>query len=122
MCGASGVAALNVGVPTIRILFSLSLYLDWQIKEGTILWWMICNADMIIVNEFSLLSNKLLHTLNIIQHNVRMERPNPLQGITMVLVCDPLQLPTVDLHIIDSALFNKHFEPFVVRYVMRQDD
>ena len=38
VCGASGVAALNVGGRTIHSLFSLSLDLDWQIKEGTILY------------------------------------------------------------------------------------
>ena len=32
VCGASGVAALNVGGRTIHNLFSLSLDLDWQIK------------------------------------------------------------------------------------------
>ena len=41
VCGASGVAALNVGRRTIHSLFSLSLELEWQIKEGTTLWWMI---------------------------------------------------------------------------------
>ena len=89
VCGASGVAALNVGGRTIHTLLSLSLDLDWQIKEGTILWWMIRNADMIIVDEFSLLSNKLLHTLNDILHKVRRDKRNPFGGITMLLVGDP---------------------------------
>ena len=122
MCGASGVAALNVGGRTIHSLFSLSLDLDWQIKEGTILWWMIRNADMIIVDEFSLLSNKLLHTLNDILHKVRRDKRNPFGGITMLLVGDQLQLPAVDLDIFDSALFRNHFVPFVLTEVMRQDD
>ena len=122
VCAASGVAALNVGGRTIHSLFSLSLDLDWQIKVGTILWWMIRNADMIIVDEFSLLSNKLLHTLNDILHKVRRDKRNPFGGITMLLVGDPLQLPAVDLDIFDSALFRNHFVPFVLTEVMRQDD
>ena len=122
VCGASGVAALNVGGRTIHSLFSLSLDLDWQIKEGTILWWMIRNADMIIVDEFSLLMNKLLHTLNDILYKVRRDKRNPFGGITMLLVGDPLQLPAVNLDIFDSALFRNHFVPFVLTEVMRQDD
>ena len=122
VCGASGVAALNVGGRTIDSLFSLSLDLDWQIKEGRILWWMIRNADIIIVDEFSLLSNKLLHTLNDILHKVRWDKPNPFGGITMLLVGDPLQLPAVDLDILDSALFRNDFVPFVLTEVMRHDD
>ena len=122
VCGASGVAALNVGGRTIHSLFSLSLDLDWQIKVGTILWWMIRNADIIIVDEFSLLSNKLLHTLNDILHKVRRDKRNSFGGITMLLVGDPLQLLAVDLDIFDGALFRNHFVPFVLTEVMRQDD
>ena len=122
VCGASAVVALNVGGRTIHTLFSLSLDLDWQIKEGTILWWMIRNADMIIMDEFSLLSNKLLHTLNDIPHKVCRDKRNPFGGITMLLVGDALQLPAVDLDIFDSALFRNHFVPFVLTEVMRQDD
>ena len=122
MCAASDVAALNVGGRTIHSLFHLSLDVDWQIKEGTILWWMIRNADMIIVDEFSLLSNKLLHTLNDILHKVRRDKCNHFGGITVLLVGDPLQLRAVDLDILDSALFGNHFVPFVLTEVMRQDD
>ena len=122
MCGASGVAALNVRGRTIHGSFSLSLDLDWQIKQGTILWWMVRNADMIIVDEFSLLSNKLLHTLNHILHKVRRDKRNPFGGITVLLVADPLQLPAVDLNIFDGALFMNHFVLFVLTEVMRQDD
>ena len=122
VCGASGVATLNVGGRTIHNLISLSLDLDWQSKEGTILWWMICNADMILVDEFSLLSNKLLHTLNDILHQVQRDKRNPFEGITVLLVGDPLQLPAVDLDIFDSALFRNHFVPFVWTEVLRQDD
>ena len=119
---ASGVAALNVGGRTIHSLFSLSLDVDWQIKEGTILWWMSRNADMIIVDEFSLLLNKLLHTLNDILHKVRRDKRNPFGGITMLLVGYPLQLLAVDLDIFNSALFRNHFVPVVLTEVMRQDD
>ena len=83
---------------------------------------MIRNADMIIVDEFSLLSNKLLHTLNDILHKVRRDKRNSFGGITMLLVADPLQLPAVDRDIFDSALFRNHFVPFVLTMVMRQDD
>ena len=51
---------------------------------------MIRNANIIIVDEFSLLSNKLLHTLNDILHKVRQDKRNPFGGITMLLVGDPL--------------------------------
>ena len=122
VCGASGLAALKVGGRTIHNLISLSLDLDWQGKEGTILWWMIRNADMIIVDEFSLLSNKRLHTLNDILHKVRRDKRDPFGRITVLLVGDPLQLPAVDLDIFDSALFRNHFVPFVLTEVMRQDD
>ena len=109
VCRASGVAAVNVGDRTIHSLFSLSLDLVWQIKEGMILWWMIRNADIIIVDEFSLLSNKPSHTLNDILHKVRRDKWNPFGGITMLLVGDPLQLPAVDLNIFNGALFWNHF-------------
>ena len=122
VCGSSGVAALNVGGRTIHSLFTLSLDLEWQIKEHTTLWWMIRTADMIIVDEFSLLSNKLLHTLHDVLHKVRRDKRNPFGGITVLLVGYPLQLPAVDLDIFDSALFRNHFVPFVLTDVMRQDD
>ena len=83
---------------------------------------MIRNADMIIVHEFSLLSNRLLHTLNDILHKVRWDKSNPFGGITVLLVGDPLQLPAVDVDIFDSALFRNHFVSFVLTEVMRQDD
>ena len=83
---------------------------------------MIRTADMIIVDEFSLLSNKLLHTLHDVLHKVRRDKRNPFGGITVLLVGDPLQLPAVDLDIFDSALFRNHFVPFVLTDVMRQDD
>ena len=83
---------------------------------------MIPNAHMIIVDEFSLLSNKLLHTLNDILHKVRRDKRNAFRRITVLLVGDPLQLPTIDLDIFDSALFRNHFVPFVLTEVMRQDD
>ena len=83
---------------------------------------MIRNADMIIVDEFSLLLNKLLHTLSDILHKVRRDKRNLSGGLTMLLVGDPLQLHAVDLHISDSALFRNHFVPFVLTEVMRQDD
>ena len=82
---------------------------------------MIRTADMIMVDEFSLLSNKLLHTLQDVLHKVRRNKPNPFAGITVLLVGDPLQLPAVDLDIFDSALFRNHFVPFVLTDVMRQD-
>ena len=122
VCGASGVAALNVGGRTIHSLFSLSLDLEWQIKEGTTLWWMIRTADMIFVDEFSLLSNKLLHTLHDVLHKVRRDKRNPFGGITVPLVGDPLQLPFVDLDIFDNALFRNHFAPCVLTDVMREDN
>ena len=122
VCDASAAAALNVGGRTIHSLFSLSLDLDWQIKEGTILWWMIRNADMIFVDDFSLLSNNLLHTLNDILHKVRRDKRNPFGGIKMLLVGKTLQFPAVDLDIFDSALFRNHFVPFVLTEVMHQDD
>ena len=114
VCGASGVAALNFGGRTIHSLFSLSLDLDWQIQEGTTLWWMIRTADMILVDEFSVLSNKLLHTLH--------DKRNFFGGITMIFGGDPLQLPAVDFDIFDSALFPNHFVPFVLTALIRQDD
>ena len=83
---------------------------------------MIRTADMIIVDEFSLLSNKLLHTLHDVLHKVRRDKRNPFGGITVLLVGDPLQLPAVDLDIFDSAVFRNHFVPFVLTDVMRQDD
>ena len=122
VCGSSGVAALNVGGRTIHSLLSLSLDLEWQIKEGTTLWWMIRTADMNIVDEFPLLSNKLLHTLHDVLHKVRRDKRNPFGGITVLLVGDPLQLPAVDLDIFDGALFRNHFVPFVLTDVMRQDN
>ena len=122
VCGASGVAALNVGGRTIHSFFSLSLDLDWQSKEGTILWWMIRNAEMITVDELSLLSNELLHTLDDILHKVRRHKRNPFGGITVLLVGDPLHLRAVDLDIFDSAPFRNHFVPFVLTEVMRQGD
>ena len=122
VCGASGVAALNVGGRTIHSLFSLSLDLEWQTKEGTTLWWMIRTADMMIVDEFSLLCNKLLHTLHDVLHKVRRDKRNPFGGTTVLLVGNPLQLPFVDLDIFDSALFRNHFAPFVLTDVMCQDD
>ena len=121
-CGASGLAALNVGGRTIRSLFSLSLDLEWQTKEGTTLWWMIRTANMTIVDEFSLLSNKLLHTLHDVLHKVRRDKRNLFGGITLLLVGDPLQLPAVDLDIFHNALFQHHFAPFVLTEVMCQDD
>ena len=83
---------------------------------------MIRTADMIIVDEFSLSSNKLLHTLHDVVHKVRRDKRNPFGGITVLLVGDPLQLPAVDLDIFDSALFRNHFAPFVLTDVMSQDD
>ena len=73
---------------------------------------------MIIVDEFSLLSNKLLHTLHDVLHKVRREKRNPFGGITG----DPLQLPCVDLDIFDNAPFQTQFAPFVLTDEMRQDD
>ena len=86
------------------------------------MWWMIRNADMIIVDESSLLSNKLLHTLHDVLHKVRRDKRNPFGGITLLLVGDPLQLPAVDLDILDSALFRNHPVPLALTDVMRQDD
>ena len=60
---------------------------------------------MIIVDEFSLLSNKLPYTLHHVLHKVRRDKRNPFGGITVLLVGDPLQLPAVDSDIFDSALF-----------------
>ena len=122
VCGSSGVAALNVGGRTIHSLFSLSLDLEWQIKEGTTMWWMIRSADMIFVDESSLLSHKLLHTLHDVLHKLRRDKRNPFGGITVLLVGDPLQLPAVDLDIFGSVLFRNHFVAFVLTDVMRQDD
>ena len=122
MCGATGVPALNVGGPTIHSLFSLSLDLECQIKEGTIFLWMIRYGDMIIVHEFPLLLDKLVHTLNDIIHKMRRDKRNLFAGITILLVGDQLQLPAVDLDMFDSALFRNHFVLFVLTQVMRQDD
>ena len=83
---------------------------------------MIRTADMIIVDEFSLLSNKLLHTLHDVLHKVRRDKRNPFAGITVLLVGDPLQLSAVDLHIFDTALFRNYFAPLVLTDVMCQDD
>ena len=77
---------------------------------------------MIIVDEFSLLSNKLLHTLHDVLHKVRRDKRNSFGGSTVLLVGDPLQLPTVDLDMFDRALFRNHFAPFVLTDVMHQDD
>ena len=93
LCGASGVAALNVGGRTMHSLFSLSFDLEWQIRAVTTVWWMIRIADMIIVDEFSLLPNKLLHKLHDVLHKVRRNKRNPFGGITVLLIDDPLQLP-----------------------------
>ena len=121
VCGASGVAPLNVGGRTINGLFSVSLDLEWQIKEGTTLWWTIRTANMIIVDEFSRLSNRLLHELHDVLHKVRHGKRNPFGGITVLLVGHPLQLSSVDVDIFGSALFRNHFAPFVPMDVMRQD-
>ena len=122
VCVASDVASLNVGGRTIPNLFSLSLDLEWQMKDGTTFWWMTQNADMIILDEFSLLSNKLLHTLHDVLHKVRRYKRNPFGYITVLLVGDPLQLPAIDLDIFDSSVFRNHFIPFILTEVMRQND
>ena len=83
---------------------------------------MIRTADMIILDEFSLLSNKLLHTPHDVLHKVCRNKRNPFGGITVLPVGDPLQLPAVDLNVFDSALFRNHFVPFVLTDVMRQDN
>ena len=83
---------------------------------------MIRTADMIIVDEFSLLSNKLPHTVHDGLHKVRRDERNPFGGITVLVLADPLQLPAVELDIFDSALFRNHFVLFVLTNVMRQDD
>ena len=82
---------------------------------------MIRTAGMIIVDEFLLLSNKILHTLHNVLHNVRRDKRNPFGGITVLLVGDPLQLPAVDWDIFDSALFQNLFAPIVLTEVVRQD-
>ena len=53
-CGAKRAAAKSVGGRTIHGLFSLSLDLEWQMKEGKTLWSMIRTANRIIVDAFSL--------------------------------------------------------------------
>ena len=120
VCGSSGVAAINIGGRTIHSLFSLSLDLEWQVKEGTMMWWMIRNADMLIIDEFSMLSSSLLGKLDEILRAVRIDKRNPFGGVTVVLVGDPLQLPSIDEDIFDRPLFRKHFVPFVLTEVMRQ--
>ena len=67
------------------------------IKQGTTLWWMIQNAHMLIVYEFSLLSNNLLHMLHDILHTVCLDRHTSFGGITLLILGNPLQLPGLNM-------------------------
>ena len=84
------------------------------------MWWMIRNADMIIVYELSLLLKRLLHTLHDVLYKARRDKRNPFGCITVLLVGDPL--PAIDFYIFDSAIFRNHFVPFELTEVRRKND
>ena len=83
---------------------------------------MIHNARMSILDEFSLLSNKLLHTLHDVLHKLRRDKFKPFRGIAILFVGDPLQLLAVDLDNFRSALLQKHIVLFVLTEIMHQED
>eukprot|EP01012_Entosiphon_sulcatum_P032734 TRINITY_DN4158_c0_g1_i1.p1 TRINITY_DN4158_c0_g1~~TRINITY_DN4158_c0_g1_i1.p1 ORF type:complete len:616 (+),score=58.41 TRINITY_DN4158_c0_g1_i1:23-1849(+) len=97
---STGIAAVNIGGITIHSWAGVGygdlpvdkLWFRLRNQKENVAWWR--QADVLIIDEISMLSGELLDKLNTLAKRIR-SNSNPFGGIQLVLVGDFCQLPPV---------------------------
>ncbi|RWS20244.1 hypothetical protein B4U80_12125, partial [Leptotrombidium deliense] len=122
----TGVASRVAQGTTIHNFFKLNLklksHLDYSSKDAE----RIRHCELLIIDEVSMMSAKMLYTINSMLRNLRndkLDNSRLFGGRTVVLVGDPAQLPVInDDGIWHKPLFYEHFKVFQLHQIVRQKE
>ena len=119
----TGVAAHLIKGTTIHQFLRLNLKLHSFLEKGTAEYSMAANIDIIAIDEFSMVSAKLISKLDEICRAMASGglQFQPFGGKGILLLGDPLQLPAVEGHMYNTHLWSL-FRTLVLHEVKRQDD
>jgi len=90
----SASAAKLINGTTIHSLFALSPNMDCRLEFGTSRWGELQSTSLIVIDEISMLSERLLRKIDELLRKVS-QNPTPFGGKTLLFFGDLLQLPPV---------------------------
>ena len=110
-------AGIGTATETAEKLYSKVYHDDRPRKR-----WM--NADVLIIDEVSMLGAQLLGKIDYVARKIRREEATPFGGVTLIVSGDFLQLPPVkDNWIFDAQVWEESdFVPFLLDKPKRYDD
>ena len=120
----TGVAAHLIGGETLHHFFGMGIDAKSWLENGTIEYDMVNAADLIIIDEFSLLESKPFHAVNRLLCEMALTKNNqykPFGGKNIILMGDPAQLPAIQTDIFSSSLWRR-FNIAILKDVKRQNN
>ena len=123
----TGCAAWLIGGSTLHKEFCVRITGDdtHTLAQNTAKVAQLRAVDVIVVDEFSMLTSTLLAKLDEIcrRHEAdSSKRHVPFAGKSVIMFGDPLQLPPVKSRMINGMKILKTFHWFILKEVVRQDD
>ena len=103
---SSGAAAALLEQTTVHALLGLHMDLTYQRVFTSALYWKLQQVDVLFIEEFSMISRKVLETIDQLLRKVRRSDAS-FGGLTVILCGDLYQLPPV----IDSVRLIRLFVP-----------
>lgn len=120
----TGVAAHLIGGETLHHFFQMDIHCKSRLEIGTFEYELISNADVIVVDEFSLLEMRPFLTIDKILRDLAVsanKQHMPFGGKHIILMGDPAQLPAIEQDIFDTHLWRR-FDIVMLKDVKRQED
>ena len=120
----TGVAAHLISGETLHHFFSMDIDAKSRLESGTIEYDMVNAADLLIIDEFSLLESKPFHAINRLLCQMAQSKNNqfkPFGGKNVILMGDPAQLPAIQKDIFESSLWRR-FNIAILKDVKRQNN
>ena len=120
----TGVAAHLIGGETLHHFFGMGIDAKSWLENGTIEYDMVNAADLIIIDEFSLLESKPFHAVNRLLCEMALTKNDqykPFGGKNIILMGDPAQLPAIQTDIFSSSLWRR-FNIAILKDVKRQNN
>ncbi|CAF1134299.1 unnamed protein product, partial [Brachionus calyciflorus] len=112
---------------TVHHFFDIDTKFDIKLEKESAKWQAIQRADIIMVDEISMMNNVILERINEILNAVMNTDPKTLfGGKSLIFVGDFFQLPAVSKNdnpveqLFMSTLFTENFSPFILETNIRQ--
>ena len=119
----TGAAAYLIGGTTLHYFLKLNLELESSLEKGTLDYLLVQQTDIVIVDEFSMMADKWLISLEKIcrETAIPSKRFRPYGGKTIILIGDPMQIAPIENDIYSTYQWGR-FTPIVLKETLRAVD